>query len=577
MKLDHPTGLSLTEAAAHVTTNHPLFSVSTVDIRGETYRVFDAIPENIPAMFRAARPETVTDADNYLVYLEERWTYGKFMAEAQALTAAMATEFGTGKDDRVAIAMRNYPEMLMLMVAISSLGASVVLLNAWWTSEELDYAVGDSRPSVIFADGARGERLKPLQADHNFHLVGVRDGEPLGARTYRSLRNAHRGAAWTDVEIAPDDDFAIMYSSGTTGHPKGVVQTHRGALSAVYTWLMAFAMGPLMATADAQPEASPFTPCILAVTPLFHVTATHPIFLLSIPMGSRLVLLHKWDPEEAVRLIDEEKITRFLGVPTQAAELRAAATRLGSGLESLDYLGSGGAKRPPSQVGEQAEAFPGVAVASGWGMTETNAVGLSISGPDYLARPDSTGRILPPLQDLAIWDDYNQPLPVGELGELVVRSPANMRCYLNQPEATAETLVSGWLKTGDLATVDTEGFVTIVDRKKNIIIRGGENIACLDVEGALQRHGDVVEAGAFAVPDERLGEVVGVGIEVRKGASLSADQLATFLSGHLASFKTPDYFWFRDTQLPRGATDKTDRRALRVECLADMEAAERPA
>ena len=245
-----------------------------------------------------------------------------------------------------------------------------------------------------------------------------------------------------------------------------------------------------------------------------------------------------------------------------------AAARMGKSLDGLQYVGAGGAKRPAAQVGQLQDAFPKAVVASGWGMTETNAVGLGIAGPDYLDKPGAAGRLLPPVQDLKILDNDGNEVPVGEIGELTVKSPANMRCYLNKPEATAEVFQNGWLRTGDLATIDAEGYVTIVDRIKNIIIRGGENIACLDVEGALHKHPAVLEAGAFSVPDDRLGETVGVGIKLNAGQNTTAQELQTFLQDHIAHFKIPDHFWFLDSPLPRGATDKIDRRVLQQNCLA---------
>ena len=373
--------------------------------------------------------------------------------------------------------------------------------------------------------------------------------------------------AWPTNPIHPDDDFAVMYSSGTTGHPKGVVLTHRGAVSAIYSWWLTQLLMPLMVEPEILAQKPVRPQAALVITPLFHVTATHSMFLLSIPMGSRLVLMYKWDTQEAMRLIQQEQITRFMGVPTQSADLMETAQRLKIELPSLEFVGSGGAKRPPNQVAQLQDCFPQAAIASGWGMTETNAIGIGIMGPDYVAHPTAAGRLYPPLQQLKILDDDGAQIPNGTVGEIAVKSAANMRCYLNQPEATAEVLNDGWLRTGDLAWVDDEGYVTIVDRKKNIIIRGGENIACLDVEGALHRHPAVQEAGVFAVPDERLGEVVGAGIQIRTGHSVDAAELREFLADHIAAFKIPDHYWFQSEDLPRGATDKTDRRALRDQCL----------
>jgi acyl-CoA synthetase (AMP-forming)/AMP-acid ligase II len=249
-----------------------------------------------------------------------------------------------------------------------------------------------------------------------------------------------------------------------------------------------------------------------------------------------------------------------------------AAREMGETLPAMDYLGSGGAKRPGAQVAQLAKAFPNAGVATGWGMTETNALGIGMIGEDYTARPESAGKLHPPVQELRILDDDGNDVPVGTLGEITVKSPANMRCYLNKPEATAETLQDGWLKTGDLGVLDAEGYVTILDRKKNIIIRGGENIACLDVEGALHRHPDVLEAAAFSVPDERLGETVGAAVQLKPGASLSRADMATFLESHIAKFKIPEHLWVQTEPLLRGATDKTDRRAICKVCLENQEA-----
>ena len=559
--------MTLEEASRHLTSTDHRFELNTTNVHGVDYTTFKRAPSSLIDMLKAARENHGGGTDDYLVYGDERWSFDEFCAETNRMAHVLRDKLDVKPGDRVALAMRNFPEMLFLMMAIPAAGAVVVFLNGWWTTDELDYALEDSGAQLVFADQQRLERLAPLIETKGLQLVSVRDGEDKTYQTYSELRSAALKTEWLNTPMNTDDDFAIMYSSGTTGHPKGVVQTHRGAISAVYSWWMTLLLGPLMVEPEVLEQKVTRKPCVLIVTPLFHVTATHPMFLLSIPFGAKVVLMYKWDADEAVRLIEQEQVTRFLGVPTQSADLREAAIRSGATLDSLENLSSGGAKRPASQVAELQETFPKTAVASGWGMTETNAVGLGIWGADYVAKPGAAGRLYPPIQKLQIRDDDGNELPNGDVGELTVKSAANMRCYLNQPEATAEVFQDGWLSTGDLAKVDDEGYVTIVDRKKNIIIRGGENIACLDVEGALQRHPAVVEAAAFSVPHERLGEVVGAGVQVKSGMTVTAEELSQFLAEHIAKFKIPEHYWFREGLLPRGATDKTDRRATRQECL----------
>ncbi len=557
-------------ATAHVVATNPTFAVAPTVVRGVTYNAFQNIPPNVPLLMAAGTAQHEDGASHYLLYEGERWTYGEFSSEVRRVAQVLHTKFGIKKGDRVGIAMRNYPELMTLVLAISATGATVVFVNAWWTTEELEYALQDSAAKLVFADGPRIERLLPLVSDHSLTLVGVRDGEPMVGHSYSALQSAEPDTP-LEVVIDTDDDFAVMYSSGTTGHPKGVVQTHRSAVNAVFSWLLQAVIAPLVTPPDPDAPEAP-RPSALVVTPLFHVTATHPLFLLSLVAGAQITLMRKWDPEEAVRLIKEEGITRFLGVPTQSAELMHAAQAAGEKLETLSYLGSGGAKRPGAQVAQLANSFPNAEIATGWGMTETNALGIGMIGEDYVKRPESAGKLHPPVQELRLLDDDGNEVPLGELGEITVKSPANMRCYLNKPEATAETMQDGWLRTGDLAVMDEEGYITILDRKKNIIIRGGENIACLDVEGALHRLPDVIEACAFSVPDERLGETVGACVQLRKGATLSQSDMAAALEGHIAKFKTPTHLWTQTDPLMRGATDKIDRRGLSVACLDNKKA-----
>ncbi|MDG1182722.1 MAG: class I adenylate-forming enzyme family protein [Tateyamaria sp.] len=565
------TGISLSEAVTKLTAEDPRFALGTADIRGTSYRVFKNLPDHTHAMMTNSRSAQGNGALEYLVFENQRWTYSAFQHDVDRMAHRLHHDFGVSQGTRVAIAMRNCPAFLIAIMAISALGGVTVFLNAWWITKELDYALRDSAARLIIADDDRAERLAALKKPLSLSVISLGTAHADGG-TVLSKWLMGCDIDYPTPGINPDEDFAIMYSSGTTGNPKGVVQTHRGAISAVYTWLMQSVMAPLIdpPPSDAPP---PPRPVVLIVTPLFHVTATHPMFLLSMPAGAKLVVMHKWCAETAARLIEDEQVTRFLGVPTQSADLMAAAERLGLSLSTLSYIGAGGAKRPAAQVGDLIQQFPQAQIATGWGMTETNANGIGLIGDDYLEHPGAAGRLYPPVQEIRFLDDDGRVVAPGEVGEITVKSPCNMRKYLNKPKETANTLHEGWLRTGDLGRINDNGIITIVDRKKNIIIRGGENIACLDVEGALHRHPDVLEACAFALPDDRLGEVVGASVQCSE-KPVTQDALQTFLTGQIAHFKVPIRIWIQSDPLPRGATDKLDRRTIQATCHGDFVSSE---
>ncbi|MGH8111258.1 MAG: class I adenylate-forming enzyme family protein [Rhodanobacteraceae bacterium] len=552
------------EAVAHLARTDARFQLGEADVFGAPYRVFTNAASHVRELLANAAPAYA--GREALVYGDERWTHDRLCRDVRRVANALASELDVQPGEPVAMVLRNYPELPILTLAVAALGAVAVPMNAWWSSDELRYALEDCRARVVFADAARQQRIQPFADELGLVMVAVRDA--VGDRCYGDLLRVGDDRAWPAVDIATDDDFAVIYSSGSSGRAKGVVLTHRGVISSVYSRLMTTALLPFLMD---SPPPTPAAPAALVTTPLFHVTALQAVLLPGLCNGAKLVLMHKWEPDEAVRLIVRERITHFTGVPTQSVDLMEATRRIGVHLDSLVAVGSGGDKMPAAQVPRLAAAFPNAAIATGWGMTETNSLGTVLLGPDYLAHPESAGRPLPPLQDFRIVDESGSPVAVGEVGELTVRSAANMRGYLNQPEATAAAVRGGWLHTGDLARVDAEGLYYIVGRRDSLIIRGGENISCLEVEGALYRHPAVAEAGVFGIPDERLGESVGAAIQLKPDVRLDAAVLADFLAGHLARFKVPTRIWFRDQPLPRGGTDKIDRRALRAECLAEVQ------
>ena len=465
----------------------------------------------------------------------------------------------------MAIAMRNYPEYLIILMAVASIGGIVVFVNAWWTTEEMEYGFDDSTAKVCFADKERLATIKPFAKKKSIKLYSVRCLDYPEIEKYDEILKNFEQVDLVDMDLKPDDDFAIMYTSGSTGHPKGVVLTHRGALTATFSWLMAERVGGLLA--DPEKLARRRASSVLLLSPMFHVNGSHPNFFYSIARGSKIVLMYRWDPAKAIDIIRDEVITRITAVPTVVADLVQEAREQNVSLDTLEFLGAGGAKRPAAQVDVEKKALPLADIASGYGMTETNALGLGISGDEYVEKPELAGRLYPPLQEIKIVDDNDVPLPNGQLGEICLKSPANMRCYFNKKKETEAVLKDGWMHTGDLGILDDQGLVTIVDRKKNIIIRGGENISCLEVEGALQKFPGVIESVVFSVPEKRFGEEVGACINMAGGAKDKDEEISSFLRDKLAHFKIPVHYWWVNRSLPRGATDKFDRIKIKELCL----------
>jgi acyl-CoA synthetase (AMP-forming)/AMP-acid ligase II len=551
---------------AELTADGAPFALSDVEIDGVAYRSYAAMPAHMGQYFQLMLNHAQKE---FAVYREERYRYGDAYAEAAALGAALVADYGVRQGDRVAILSRNNPQWMIGFIAVLSVGAVAVPMNAWWTTEELDYGLRDSGARVILADRQRIERLEPLVGPRELSIIAIDDcaGLDVPMRSYHEVVSTHSGAAMPEVAIGADDHATIMYTSGSTGHPKGALSSHRGILSALFSWML---LGS--ATRRLEPEggerAAP--PVGLLAIPLFHCTASHTAFLLSLIVGRKLVIMHRWDAEEALRLIEAERITWFTGVPTMSAELQAAAEHSDRDLSSLKEIFGGGAARPPAQVEKLATTFKKSAPGIGYGLTETNALGTVNSGEIYRARPGSAGRAVPAVTDIAILDEQDQPVAAGERGEVCIRSPANVLGYWNKPGATAEAFRDGWFHTGDVGFLDEDGFLFIVDRLKDIIIRGGENISCLEVEAAIDRHPDVLEAAVFGVPDERLGEVVGCAVVCRPGSQLDAEALRSFLAEHLAAFKIPAHLRFFSEPLPRIASGKIFKRQLKADLAAQL-------
>ncbi|MGD9799580.1 MAG: class I adenylate-forming enzyme family protein [Parvularculaceae bacterium] len=551
----YPTTEQIAASAFKLLVENPLFKVGEATIRGNVYRVF----ENAPPSLAGAFVHGASYGDKEFLYYEgEVWTHQKLWSEACRLANALSAGLGVKKGDKVAIAMRNYPEWCAAYMAIISLGAIAVPLNAWWKGEELRYALKDCGARVVFVDDKRLEYIGPLKDDLGLTLISVRHDAGGGAHLYSDLLSRSHSDAPPAIEIGPEDDFAIYYTSGSTGNPKGVILTHRSVLSALFSWMFI-----AMALKDARGGVSIFgdDPGILLGIPLFHVTGSHAIFLLSWIAGRRMAVMYRWDAKRAVELINEHRLTNFVGVPSQSFELIDAAGP--TPMPTLVDIGSGGAKRPAEQVKKLKQKFAKANPSSGYGLTETNAAGCVISLADYQKRPDSTGRALPPVTDIKIVGDDGD-CAAGEVGEVWIRSAANFRGYLNLPDDTARAITpDGWFRTGDVGRLDEEGFLYIVDRIKDLIIRGGENISCLEVEARAYQHPAVAQALAFSVPDETLGERVGLVFYPKEGARLDPKELRDFMSSELAGFKVPERIWLSPGPLPKLGTEKFDKQTIR--------------
>jgi long-chain acyl-CoA synthetase len=538
----------------------PFEIVAARDNHGIPIRTFKTAPASLRVLFEAA----ISDKP-FIVFEHERLTFAEAYGTASRIAWLLRTEYGVGKGDRVAISMRNYPEWVCAFMAVTSLGAIAVAMNALWRPDEMAYGLTDSGATVLFADQERLDRLAQCEARPPIRVIAVRGANvSLEAPDLADLLRGVEKRGMPPAEIEPTDAATIFYTSGSTGHPKGVVSSHRAILNALLSWELDAQVGVLTAPEAPPPPAN--LPATLLAVPLFHVTGSHKVFLESYRAQRRLVCMYKWDPATAAELIERERITSVTAPAAMTGDLVREARATARDLSSLAIVGGGGAPRAPEQV-RQIDAVIAAAPATGWGMTETNAIGAGIGGPAYLERPASSGRASAVL-DLKVVDESGATLPANQRGELLIRGGSMFEGYWNRPEINATVFEDGWFRTGDVAYLDDEGFVFIVDRIKDLIIRGGENIGCGQVEAALLMHPDVHEAAVYAVPDERLGEEVGATIHATP--DLDVEALRGFLGEHLARFEVPRYITLHPEPLPRTASGKVLKRELRAEAIAAM-------
>lgn len=571
-------------AWAQLTAPGAPFALTDSVVRGLPMKTFASAPSDMRMLWESTAGR---GDETYLVYEDERYSYGEIHALVRRLAQVLHEEHGVGSGDRVALAMRNYPEWVIGYWATVSIGAAVVGMNAWWTGAEMQYGLTDSRPKVLICDDERLERilghLDDLRAAAPLHVIAVRTDRDLPSDAVRwedTIRRTDAPDTLPSATIDPDDDATIFYTSGTTGFPKGAQLTHRGSVHNVLHMVfwttvtqtaeaLAIAAGDLP-TPPERPAVAPAKPVFMAPTPLFHVTACNCLLHPCTLAGGTLVLTYKWDPARALELIERERVTNFSGVPTMSREMLAHPDWARRDTSSLRGMGGGGAALQPDLVDKIDKSLSNGVPSTGYGLTETHGIVTANSARFFVAKPSSCGPVMPTLESKLVDELGNDLAPGAQvIGQLCVRGPLVIKGYLNRPEATADAIRNGWFNTGDIARIDEDGFVYIVDRAKDMVLRGGENVYCSEVETAIYTHPDVAECAVFGMPDERLGEEVAAAIVPTPGSRLDEVTLRTHLVERIAKHKIPARMWFLDEPLPRNANGKFVKRDLKERLLAD--------
>ncbi|MBK6678458.1 MAG: acyl--CoA ligase [Rhodocyclaceae bacterium] len=548
------------------------FEVTEANIAGRVVPVFRNSPVDVREAMAPARGHGERE---FLVYLDQRWSYRKFFEQVDALTGQLATRYGIGRGDRVAIAMRNRPEWLAAFVAVISAGATVVPLNSWGQREELLHGLTDSAPKLCFCDEPRFAHVANDLASLGIRAI-VTDtptaADAAWVARYDDLVAAGAGAPVPAVTLAPDDDAIILYTSGTTSQAKGVVSSHRAICQALTSFDFGGALAGMTSPESVKLIMSlGFAPTVLTAVPLFHVSGLLAHFLYSLRTGRRMVMMYKWDVAEALRLIERERITAIAASTAMIAQLLGSPAFASTDTRSLTAIGLGGSgvtRRVVDLIeATRPNAMPGI----GYGLTESNGIGTISAGAIFRHKPTSSG-VRVPIMEIRTIDAEGRPLPQGATGEICLKGVAVMSGYWRDAGATARVLDDGWFATGDVGYIDDEGFLFVVDRIKDIVNRGGEKISTAEVESCVSRLPQVAEVAGFALPDADLGEVLALAVRLHPGASLGEDAIRAHVGEHLAAFKVPARILFFDSELPRNPSGKLLRRVLREQAARGEEA-----
>ncbi len=563
--------ISIAQANAALAASDTPLKLADGVVGGVPMKIYVDAPPTIRTILELAEPQF--GARDYLVYEDERVTFSAFTRAVEHFAKALRETYGVEKGDRVAVIMRNFPQWPVPFFAALSLGAIATPMNSWWTGDELEYGLQDSGAKVAVVDPQILARIQDhlgnLPALEN--IIVARASGDLPGDNVRAMEDLIGPASgWASLEkiglpaaeLEPDDDATIMYTSGTTGRPKGALASHRAIISNMLNSLTC-QLRMLLRRGEAPPEPDPDEQnATLLAIPFFHATGAFAVLIPSMLQGNKIVSMYKWDAGEALPIIERESINNVGGVPAIAWQLLEHPERDNYDLSSIKAVSYGGAPSAPELVTTIKKRFPEAAPGNGWGMTETCATSSVNLGEDYVNRPDSAGAP-PGAVEYKIVSPDGKVLPAGEVGELWCKGPMNCKAYWNKPEASAETFVDGWVVTGDLARLDDEGFLYLVDRAKDMLIRGGENIYCIEVESALYDHPAVMDASVVGIPHKVLGQEVGAVVQLKPDMNASEDELRAHVRNQLAAFKVPVEIQFQDEPLPRNANGKILKPVLR--------------
>jgi long-chain acyl-CoA synthetase len=537
-----------------------IYELNSTQINGRNVKVFKNAPKTLSELYFSNHSEL-----DFIVYQDERYTFAAILKLSTQLANIMSLTFNIKKGDRVGISMRNYPEWSIAFIAATSIGAIAVSLNALWGPKDLKFAINDSEPKLLIVDQERLINLSNVITNKNdtkIIRVRAKENENLYSYCWEDLLTNYPNFDALESNVMADDDATIIYTSGTTGFPKGVISTHRNIIHALLSWELEAEIRNLRYELDKQ--ELPYQEAMLLAVPLFHVSGSHVVLLASFRNQRKMVCMYKWDAEEGLKLVQKEKITGFTAAPAITGDLVNAYNESSHDISSLLILGGGGAHRAPEQVKEIDSLNDIIMPQIGWGMTETNAIGTSAVGDAYADRPSTCGECSAVLE-MRIVSESGAVMASGEIGELQVRGTSMFRGYWNKSNDQLDCFDGDWFKTGDVAKINPDGFIYIMDRIKDLIIRGGENISCSSVEYALMEHPEIIEACVYSLPDIRLGELVAASIYTK--SKLNERSIKSFLKGKLANFEIPEAIKISSVPLARGASGKITKRLVQQAAL----------